>query len=89
MPTLRNAEPYSGYNFLITINGVSDDGQAVSGSFSEVAGLELEVTAVEYPNGSGMTTDRKMPGLAKHTNITCNRGINSDVEFWNWILTGV
>lgn len=89
MPPVQRDDPYSGYNFLVTVNGVSDDGQAVSGSFTEVSGLELEVTPIEYRNGSEATTVRKMPGLAKYTNITCKRGITGDLEFWNWVLTGV
>jgi phage tail-like protein len=89
MPAVRRDDPYAGYNFLVTVNGVSDDGQAVSGSFMEVSGLEVEVTPIEYRHGSEGTTVRKMPGLAKYTNLVCKRGVTGDVAFWNWILTGI
>ena len=89
MPPVQRNDPYSSYNFLVTVNGVSDDGKAVSGSFTEVSGLELEVSPIEYRNGSENITVRKMPGLAKYTNITCKRGITGDLDFWNWILSGV
>jgi phage tail-like protein len=88
MPVRRD-DPYGGYNFLITVNGVSDDGEAVAGSFSEIMGLEVEVAPIEYRNGSEGTTVRKMPGLSKYTNITCKRGVTGDIGFWNWILSGI
>ncbi len=89
MPVVQRNDPYSSYNFLITVNGISNDGQAVSGSFTEIGGLELEMTAIEYRNGSEDTTMRKMPGLVKYSNLTCKRGVTGDVVFWNWIRAGV
>lgn len=85
MPVIRE-DPYGGYNFLVTVNGVSDDGAAVSGSFTECSGLEAEVAAIEFRNGSEDITVRKIPGLKKFTNITLKRGITGDLDFWNWIL---
>jgi len=84
-PILRD-DPYAGYNFEILINGISDDGAAVKGSFSEASGLEVEVTPIEYRNGSEDITVRKIPGLKKYTNITLKRGVIGDLALWNWIL---
>ena len=89
MPPIVRPDPYATYNFLVTVNGVSDDGQAVAGSFKEVSGLKLEIPAIEYRNGSEDITVRKMPGLIKYENIVLKRGITGDVNFWNWVLTGV
>lgn len=86
MPPVIREDPYGGYNFLVTVNGVSDDGNAVKGSFTEASGLETEVSPIEYRNGSEDITVRKMPGLKKFTNITLKRGITGDIDFWNWIL---
>ena len=86
MPPVYRDDPYGGYNFQITVNGVSDDGQAVKGSFSEVSGLEVEVEPIEYRNGTEDTVVRKIPGLKKYTNITLKRGIIGDLAFWNWIV---
>jgi phage tail-like protein len=86
MPTVMRDDPYPVYNFLLTVTGVSDDGQAVSGSFTEVSGLEVEVSPIEYRNGSEDISVRKVPGLKKFTNITLKRGITGHVEFWNWIV---
>ncbi|MDJ0653686.1 MAG: phage tail protein [Xanthomonadales bacterium] len=89
MPPVIREDPYGGYNFLVTVNGVSDDGNAVSGSFTEASGLESEVAPIEYRNGSEDITVRKIPGLKKFTNITLKRGITGDIDFWNWILAAM
>jgi phage tail-like protein len=85
---LRN-DPYAGYNFEITLTGVSVDGTAVKASFTEVSGLDAEIAPIEYRNGSEDITVRKMPGLKKYTNIVLKRGVIGDVTFWNWILQGM
>ena len=89
MPPTYRDDPYGGYNFQILVNGISDDGTAVKGSFSEVSGLETEMTPIEYRNGSEDITVRKLPGLKKFTNITLKRGIIGDLALWNWILAGM
>ncbi|MGI9301128.1 MAG: phage tail protein [Gammaproteobacteria bacterium] len=85
MPPTFREDPYGGYNFVVTINGVSDDGNAVRAGCNEVSGLETEVTPVEYRNGNEDITVRKIPGLKKFTNITLKRGMTGDLAFWNWI----
>ncbi len=86
MPPTFRPDPYAGYNFEITVNGVSDDGAAVRGSFTEASGFEVEVPPIEYRNGSEDTTVRKLPGLKKFTNITLKRGITGHLDFWKWIV---
>jgi phage tail-like protein len=88
MPVFRE-DPYAGYNFEIVVNGVSDDGKAVKGSFAEVSGLEVAMDPIEYRNGSEDITVRKMPGLKKFTNVTLKRGTTGDLAFWNWIVEGM
>jgi phage tail-like protein len=89
MPLVPRNDPYAGYNFQITLTGVSTDGTAVTGSFTEVSGLDAEIAPIEYRNGSEDITMRKMPGLKKFTNIVLKRGVIGDVTFWNWILQGL
>lgn len=89
MPPVYRDDPYPGYNFLVTVNGISDDGQAVQGSFSEVSGLGVEITPIEYRNGSEDITVRKLPGLKKFQNIVLKRGITGDVNFWNWVRSAM
>jgi phage tail-like protein len=89
MPPVIRPDPYAGYSFLMTVNGVSDDGSATAGSFSEISGIEVEIAPIEYRNGSELNTVRKMAGLVKYTNLTCKRGVTGDLNFWNWILAGI
>ncbi len=86
MPPVFREDPYGGFNFEVVVNGVSDDGRAVRGSFTECSGLGVEVTPIEYRNGSEDITVRKIPGLKKFTNITLKRGITGDLGFWNWVV---
>ena len=61
MAVLRD-DPYSSLSFLVVINGILDDGRSVRASFAEVSGLDVEVTPIEYRNGSEDNTVRKIPG---------------------------
>ena len=89
MPPVRRDDPYPAYNFQVIVTGVSNDGKAVSGSFSEASGLEVEVPPILYRNGSEDITQRKIPGLKKFTDITLKRGITGDVDFWKWIVNAL
>jgi phage tail-like protein len=89
MPPVIRTNPYPAYNFLVTVNGVSNNGLAAGASFTEVSGLNVEVTPIEYRAGPGPTTVSKQAGLRKYENLVLKRGITGDVVFWNWILAGV
>jgi phage tail-like protein len=89
MPTVIRDDPYPGHNFQVTVTGVSDDGSAVSGAFSEVSGLEVETKEIEYRNGNEARTMRKVVGLTTYGKITCKRGATGHVEFWNWVRKAV
>ena len=80
-------DPYPSLNFLVTITGVLDDGRSVRASFTEVSGLDVEVTPIEYRNGSEDITVRKIPGLKKYPNIVLKRGITGDLTLWHWMKT--
>ena len=82
-------DPYSSLNFIVTINGVLDDGRSVRASFAEVSGLDVEIVPIEYRNGSEFNAVRKLPGLAKFNNIVLKRGITGDLTLWQWIKTAV
>jgi phage tail-like protein len=80
--------PYPSYYFRVSVTDV-DDGTTVSGSFSEVSGLSVEVTPIEYRDGIDEKTVRKVAGLAKYGNLTFKRGVSGHVGFWNWIRDGM
>ncbi len=84
MGVLRD-DPYPGRNFLVSIDGVSDGSGEIQAAFSEVSGLGVEITPIEYRTGAEATTVRKLPGLRKYSNVTFKRGITGDLRFWEWI----
>lgn len=57
--------------------------------FMEVSGLDIEIEAVSFREGSSPDDSfRKVPGLRKFSDITLKRGITKgDNEFFEWINT--
>jgi len=57
--------------------------------FSEVSGLTIENSVIEYREGSSPEySSIKMPGIRKFSNITLKRGVvKSDNEFFKWLST--
>jgi phage tail-like protein len=57
--------------------------------FTEVTGLDMQVEAIEYREGSSPEYSKiKMPGLQKFSNITLKRGtFSGDKDFYNWMKT--
>lgn len=57
--------------------------------FTEVTGLDIQIEAVEYREGSSPEYSKiKMPGMHKFSNITLKRGsITGDKEFYTWLNT--
>ncbi|KIA96515.1 phage tail protein [Pedobacter kyungheensis] len=55
-------------------------------SFQEVSGLEAESQLIEYrKTNNPLFSVEKMPGLAKHGNVTMKKGIFvNDNTFWDW-----
>jgi phage tail-like protein len=55
--------------------------------FTEVTGLDHQIEAIEYREGSSFTYSKtKMPGMHKFSNITLKRGtFEGDIEFHTWI----
>ena len=76
--TSSRNDPYSAFNFLVEIDGVTVAG------FSECSGLSNETDAIEYREGKEDITVRKLPGLVKYSNITLKRGFTQSKELWQW-----
>ena len=67
--TASRHDPFSAFNFLVEIDGVTVAG------FSECAGLNAESDVIEYRVGSEESDDgASCPGMKKYTNITLKRG---------------
>ena len=56
----------------------------VTGMFSDVSGLAIEVQVVEQTMSSKDTATRKRPGTTKYNEITLKRTLSPDKKFWDW-----
>jgi phage tail-like protein len=82
MPPLRNT-PYAAFNFLVEFDGRENE---VLAGFSEISGLNTEITVAEYREGSaGKTRVHKLPGIRKSGNITLKRGVIGSPDFFGWL----
>jgi phage tail-like protein len=78
MPTGQRTDPYSAFNFLVEIEGVTVAG------FTECSGLVNETEVIDYRNGDENITRRRLPGLVKYNNIVLKRGFTNSKELWDW-----
>jgi len=84
----NRTDPYPAFNFQVIVPGIADDPNAPRAGFSEVSGIGASVDVIEYRTG-GDHTIRKLPGLAKYTNVVLKRGVVADLAAWNWMLSGI
>lgn len=83
MATFRD-DPYAAFNFKVTITPRSGD--TIRGSFSDVSGLNSEVTYAEYREGTDARNHvRKIPTLYKVGDITLKRGLIGSLDLWRWL----
>jgi phage tail-like protein len=56
------------------------------GNFRECTGLDSETTVIEHTSvdANGNPIIRKVPGALKWSNITLKRGIDTQMELWQW-----
>jgi phage tail-like protein len=74
---LQDAEYIGSWFSLELDNGIT-------GFFSEVSGLAIEVEVVEITDASTDTMTRKRPGTTKYQEINLKRTLSPDKAFWNW-----
>lgn len=79
MSSERRADPYAGFRFLVEIDSL------VAAGFSEVSGLELEMSTEEYEEGGVNRFTHKFPGRVSHPNLVLRRGLTDSLELWDWI----
>ena len=78
MASANRNDPYKAFNFLVEIDGIQAAG------FAECTGLSTETDVIEYREGNERGGVRKIPGLAKFTNIVLKRGLTRSRDLWNW-----
>jgi len=76
--------PYSVFNYLVNIQDGSE--ATVLGGFSEVSGLNAEVTVAEYRNGNAKANYvTKIPGINKAGDVTLKRGVIGADNIYVWL----
>ena len=76
--------PYSVFNYLVNL-GDGSEGE-VQGGFSEVSGLNAEVTIAEYRNGNApVNYVTKIPAIHKAGDVTLKRGVIGSENIYNWL----
>ena len=75
--------PYSAFNFLVELDG---QGKEVQAGFSEVSGLNAEVTVAEYRAGNAAVNyATKIPGIHKAGDVTLKRGVIGVQNLYEWL----
>jgi len=83
MPTARDT-PYSAFNFLVQLG--ENDPRDVSAGFSEVSGLNTEMTVAEYRSGNDpVNHTHKYPGVYKSGDVTLKRGLMGLNDIYTWL----
>ncbi|MCB1935955.1 MAG: phage tail protein [Nitrosomonas sp.] len=83
MMELRDT-PYGVFNYLVNL-GDGSEGE-VQGGFSEVSGLNAEVTVAEYRNGNDpVNYVKKIPAINKAGDVTLKRGVIGADNIYNWL----
>ena len=73
--------PYPAFNFIVTVAG-----SEAFGGFSDVSGLQTEITVSEYRNGNDKLNHvRKIQGIHKVGDVTLKRGVVNSADLWAWI----
>jgi phage tail-like protein len=76
--------PYSAFNFLVEL--LPGQGREPRAGFSEVSGLNTEITVAEYRTGNDLENHtRKLPGIYKTGDVTLKRGLMAADDIWQWI----
>jgi phage tail-like protein len=76
--------PYSVFNYLVNIGDGSES--TILGGFSEVSGLNAEVTVAEYRNGNAKTNYvTKIPAIHKAGDVTLKRGVIGADNIYAWL----
>lgn len=78
---VQRDRPYTNFNFVVDVSGVGD-----LGGFSEIVLPELSIDVIEYrAGGDPEMAVRKLPGLARYSNMVLKRGLAGALNLYQWI----
>jgi phage tail-like protein len=71
-------DPYSGFRFLVEVEGL------LVGGFTEVTGLQAEIDVEEYREGGDNDRVRSLPKSTKYPRLVLKRGVTDADILWKW-----
>lgn len=71
-------DPYTNFNFLVEIDGIT------RAAFQQCSGFDSTIDVIEHREGGQNTTQRKLPGLTKYSNISLKWGMTDDRDLYDW-----
>ena len=79
---VQRKNPYANFNFLVDLGLEQELG------FSEVELPAAEIETIEYRVGGEPTSGtRKLAGRVRYGNVVLRRGIDGNLELWEWFKT--
>ena len=78
VPGIPRSDPFMAFNFAVEIDGL------LVGGFSEVSGLESEVTTQTYQEGGVNAYVHRLPSGASASNLVLRRGLTASSSLWSW-----
>ena len=76
--------PYLGFNFIVALQ--AGGGTDIMGGFSDVSGLNTEITVAEYRTGNAAENHtEKLPSVFKSGDVTLKRGVVKNSNITDWI----
>lgn len=78
--------PYSNFNYIVNLGGDTGDGTQPIGGFSEVTGINTEMTYAQYRAGNFKTNAMaNYPNVHKNGTVTLKRGLMGTKDLWDWL----
>lgn len=71
-------DPYNASNFYLEIEGL------ITGSFSEVTGLESEIELESYQEGGVNGYSHQFPRRTRYPNLVLSHGLTLNDTLWTW-----
>jgi len=80
---IERPTPYGNFNFIVDF--AHGDTETTRGGFSEISGLNIEVTSAEYRAGNAKANHPiKINGLYKVGDVTFKRGLLAADDLYRW-----
>jgi phage tail-like protein len=81
---VQRDDPYGPFNFRVTIT--PGTGAEIKAAFSDVSGMNAEITHADYRVGSDPVNHvRKIPLMNKAGDVTFKRGLVGSLDLFQWL----